>query len=121
MLSTAPWLDLSPYRLVKALAEKRIFVTQAVARQWVSKYRTPPGAVRVESAESLEEMYGDDARAVAVGSVSAYKLCGAFRRRSPKVYMSDSVAKAWLAKYAGDGQVRDVVSAGHLELWMYAP
>ena len=86
MLSTAPLLDLSPYRLVKALASKRIFVTQAVAKQWASKYRTPPGAVRVESAEALEEMYGDDARRLlAVGSVTAYKRCVAFRRRSPKV------------------------------------
>ena len=117
MLATAPYLDLSPFRLVGALAEQRIIVTHQVARTWASKYRTPAGGVRVETAEALEEGYGDAARQLAVGELSAYKLCGAFRRRTPRVFMSDSVAKAWLAKYGGANALREVLVAGHLELW----
>jgi len=71
----------------------------------------------VETAQALEEGYGEAARELAVGEQSAYRLCVAFRRRTPKVFMSDSVAKAWLAKYGGASALREVLAAGHLELW----
>ena len=117
LLATAPYVDLSPYRLVKALAEQGIIITEPLARMWASKYRTPAGAERMESADELEERYGDDARRLVAGDMTAYKLCVAFRRRSPKVFMSDSVAKAWLAKYGGVAAVQQVLTAGHMELW----
>ena len=62
LLATAAYVDLSPYRLVKALAERGIIITEPVARMWASKYRTPVGAERMESADELEERYGPDAR-----------------------------------------------------------
>ena len=117
LLATAPYVDLSPYRLVKALAEQGIIITEPVARTWAGKYRTPVGAERMESADELEERYGTDARQLVSGDMTAYKLCVAFRRRSPKVCMSDSVAKAWLAKHGGVAAVQEVLTAGHLELW----
>lgn len=117
MLATAPYVDLKERRLVKALAEQGILITDAVARMWASKYRTPVGAERMESADELEERYGEDARRLVSGDMTAYKLCVAFRRRSPKVFLSDSVAKAWLAKYGGVSAVHEVLTAGHIELW----
>ena len=117
LLATAPYVDLSPYRLVKALAEQGIIITEPLARMWASKYRTPAGAERVESADELEERYGADARELVAGDMTAYKLCVAFRKRSFKVSMSDSVAKAWLAKYGGVAAVQEVLTAGHMELW----
>ena len=71
----------------------------------------------MESADELEERYGADARQLLAGDMTAYKLCAAFRKRSFKVYMSDSVAKAWLAKYGGVAAVQEVLTAGHMELW----
>ena len=100
-MATALYVELSPYRLVKALAEQGIIITEPVARMWASKYRTPVGAERMESADELEERYGPEARQLLAGDMTAYKLCVAFRKQSPKVFMSDSVAKAWLAKYGG--------------------
>ena len=111
LLASAPYVDLSPYRLVKALAEQGIIITEPVARMWASKYRTPVGAERMESADELEERYGPDARQLVAGDMTAYKLCVAFRQRSPKVFMSDSVAKAWLAKYGGATALREVLVA----------
>ena len=116
-MATAPYVDLSPYRLVKALAEQGIIITEPLARMWASQYRTPAGAERVESADELEERYGADARQLLEGDMTAYKLCVAFRKRSFKVFMSDSVAKAWLAKYGGVAAVQQVLTAGHMELW----
>ena len=53
LLATAPYVDLSPYRLVKALAEQGIIITEPLARMWASKYRTPAGAERMVSALGL--------------------------------------------------------------------
>ena len=72
LLATAPYVDLSPYRLVKALAEQGIIITEPLARMWASKYRTPAGAERVESADELEERYGADARQLLAGDMTAY-------------------------------------------------
>ena len=72
LLATAPYVDLSPYRLVKALAEQGIIITEPLARMWASKYRTPAGAERMESADELEERYGPDARQLLAGDMTAY-------------------------------------------------
>ena len=34
LLATAPYVDLSPFRLVKAVAEQGIIITEPVARMW---------------------------------------------------------------------------------------
>ena len=43
LLASAPYVDLSPYRLVKAVAEQGIIITEQLAKTWASKYRTPVG------------------------------------------------------------------------------
>ena len=53
----------------------------------------------MQSAQELEEKYGDVARTLAVEHSTAYKLCGALRKREPPVFVSDGVAKMWLSKY----------------------
>ena len=53
MLCKSPWVEKSPYLLVKALDQKGIVVTHAVARQWALRYRSSSAAGRGGSSHQL--------------------------------------------------------------------
>ena len=73
------------------------------------------GAARysVCSAQELDDRYGDVVRSLVMEKTTAYQLCKALRERASPVYVSDGVAKQWLAKQR-IGQVA-VQNCGHLE------
>ena len=118
ILSQPPLLDVtSAIVLRKRLLDRKpsIKVGVAVCRGWLQQYRPIEGAVKIESAEDLEEKYGDLTRQYAVDNPTAYLLCKAYRARTPPVFITDGVAKQWFLKYCG-GDTTHIDCAGHLEM-----
>ena len=99
-LAGEPYVSLkSPRYLYKALRARSppLAVSDEVYKQWFQKYRTPVGAVRVETVQALEAGYGPLVRQVQIDAGgSVYKLCGALRKQQPAVYITDAIARAWL-------------------------
>ena len=92
-------------------------MTYPACRTWFSKYRLPAGAARVCTAAELEAQYGDVVRAELGDSATPYRICGALRSKTPPLYVSEPVLKAWLREYGGQPALAQVNSAGHLEVW----
>lgn len=65
----------------------------------------------------LQEQHGVLVAEVAKERPTYFKLCKALRERDPPLYISDAVARQWLAKYGGQGALHYVLNAGHLESW----
>ena len=120
-LRSPPFAGVTSVRTLRRLIRDRdpafAELQDAAVKTWLTKYYTPVGAVRVESAEELEEQYGGRVRAVGVDGVSAFLFCKALREGSPSVIVSDTVAKQWLRRFGGQEKLRDVQLAGHLECW----
>ncbi len=47
---------------------------------------------------------------------TGFKLCQALRGKDPPLYVSDGIAKEWLRKFGGHGDLKYVNNAGHLEI-----
>ena len=102
----------------KALAQKKIKVTAAVVKVWWAKYKCQGHAeARIKNAQMLQDQHGVLVAEVAREHPTGFKLCKALRERDPPLYISDGVARQWLAKYGGQGVLHYVLNAGHLESW----
>ena len=94
----------TPYTLRKALTERKepIHVTDGILKVWFAKHRVPDGAVKVSSAEELQEKYGSFPEEFAKEKPSMYKLMRALRERQPPIVASDSILKKWFKNYTND-------------------
>ena len=105
LLRQPPLSDLTSARyLQRALKAKRIDVTEGVLKQWLLKYRTGDPTTGIGgrmSAQELHEQYGAELKALSQEKKTRYLLCKALRERDPPVFITDSVARQWLEKYAG--------------------
>ena len=104
------------HRLQKVLAQRRepLNIPVGVLKLWLVKTGLPEGAVKVSSAEELQEKYGDVAQELAGKHSPPFTLCRAFKTCTPPVYVTDRVAKSWFRVFRGDLQF--INSASHLEL-----
>ena len=71
-------------------------------------------AVRVASREDLEARYGHILQSMADEYPTAYKLCGAFKKLSPPVLLTDGIAKEWFKR--NRGALKYISRAGELEV-----
>ena len=85
-------------------------VGEGAVKQWIQRYRTAAGAVRVETAEDLERRFGESLRGLAAEPISAYKFCRALYARTPPLVITDTLAKQWLREYGGQRKLRQVVA-----------
>ena len=69
------------------------------------------------TAAELQAQYGDVVRAELGDCATPYRICGALRRKTPPLYVSQPVLTAWLREYGGEQALAQADSAGHLELW----
>ena len=90
-----------------------VVVSDGVLKLWFAKHRLPDGAVRVSTAQELQEQCGSFIGVLAAQASGAYKLGRALMGCTPPVYASDGVLKEWLRRYF---DCTPVNSAGHLEL-----
>ena len=106
----------TPYLLQKALAARKpaIQTTVALLKVWFLKTSMAEGSVKVDSAEELQEQYGEVAIRLSIANPSAFLLCKALKSEQPPVYITDDVCKGWLEKYVSTLEL--VHSAGRLEL-----
>ena len=120
-LAAPPYIDITTFRKLRRQLELRVppvIVTDQVCNQWLLKYRTPEGAVRITSVKQLEDEHGGVVRHVVLSEVTTpYRLCKALKALPTPLLISDAVAKGWLEQYGGHVELRLVNSAGHLELW----
>ena len=114
VLRQAPYSACSSAYLLHAAVTRdlNLSVTYATVRYWFDKYRTR-GELSAESAADANERYGDLLQSLAADNSTAYRLCKALRERTPPVYLTDEVAKQWLAAYRG--YLDRIENAGHLE------
>ena len=98
-----------------ALANRQppIVVSDAMLKVWFQTQRIQDGAVKVSSAEDLQQKCGSFLVSLAAEHSSAYKLGRALKERVPPVIASDGVLKQWLERYCN---AEPVFSAAHLEL-----
>ena len=103
-LAGEPYVSLTSTRyLFKALRARAppLAVTEAVCKQWFQKYRTPVGAVRVETVEELGAGYGPLVRHLQMDAGgSAYKLLWSAEEAGPRIvyhgrYCQGMVAAGW--------------------------
>ena len=80
---------------------------------WFQTQRIQDGAVKVFSAEDLQQKCGSSLVLLAAEHSTAYKLRSALKARDPPVYASDGVLKQWFERYCN---AEPVFSAAHLEL-----
>ena len=80
---------------------------------WFQTQRIQDGAVKVSSAEDLQQKCGSFLVTLAAEHSSAYKLGRALKDHVPPVIASDGVLKQWLERYCN---AEPVFSAAHLEL-----
>ena len=107
----------SPFLLHSALTQRQppIAVSHAAVKVWWGKYKVAPGAEAVQSAQDLEDRHGAGIKHLVAEHPTAYKLCKALRERDPPLFVSDGIAKEWLRKFGGHGDLVYIDSAGHLE------
>jgi len=103
--------------LARTNLEQYAHGTNGILKTWFQKYRLPPGAIRISSAADLEETYGIEVKQLQREYQTDYKLCRALEQRKPPLYATKDIMKSWLNKYGGETEVRNIDSAGHLELW----
>ena len=89
----------SIYLSRKALLKKNIDVSEHVLKRWMMKYR-PANAVVVETAEELQEKYGDKMKELSTHNRTGYKLGNASKTLVPPLYVTRAVATKWLKKYS---------------------
>ena len=85
---------LPPYWLHQSLRSRAppVAVSVKVVAEWWRQHRPGGGRFSVSSAQELDEKYGEVARALLDGSITAYVLCKKLSQREPPVYVSDGVA-----------------------------
>ena len=106
-------------QLKRALAARRppVEVSDGICLSYIERYRAVAGKTIVASARELQDKYAEAVHAVALENPTEYKLRNALSKRSPGIEISAGVARKWLSDYfRGGRQVREVDSAGHLEL-----
>ena len=82
ILAEQPLCDCpSSYLLHAPLASRSppIPVSYAAVRQWWGNYRVTPGGIALDSAQALEEQYGNEFRTIAQEHNTAFKLCKCLR------------------------------------------
>ena len=110
----------TPRQLYKALCLSPrgsippVHVTVAVCKQWIDKYCTPVGSVRLDTVEELEARYGAQVRRVLHLGTTAYTFWVSLRELQPALYVTEGVARAWLLQYAGQGAPHTVVRSAEL-------
>ena len=107
----------SAHYLHKALTEKGIDITIGAVKQWWTNHRLPPGAMRIQTANDLQEQHGSSIAHLVAEHGTPYKLCKALLKLDPPLFVTNEVAKQWLLKYAGHENLTTVHNAGHLETW----
>ena len=98
----------SIYLSRKALLKKNIDVSEHVLKRWMMKYR-PANALVVETAEELQEKYGDKMQELSAHNRSGYKLGNASKTLVPPLYVTRAVATKWLKKYSSSYAPADVL------------
>ena len=86
LLSQPPFSEAtSAYHLHKALTGRRppIAITHSAVKQWWNTHRVAGAAVPLQSAQELEDKYGQTVRDLAAAHPTAYKLVQALRQREP--------------------------------------
>ena len=106
----------SAYYLHKALTAKGIKVTIGVVKEWWKKHKVVTGP-SITSAKDLQEQHGALVKDLAIEHDTAYKLCKVLRERDRPLFVTDSVARQWLLKYAGHEKLTSVHNSGYLETW----
>ena len=102
----------------KALRERRppIPCTHACVKEWWKKYRAAGASEGIKTAKEFEDKYGKAVRHLASQYPTSYKFSKALREMDSPLYVSDGIAKEWLRKFGGQSDLRNIDSAGHLEM-----
>ena len=71
-------------------------------RQWYVKYHPDSGPIRISSAQQLEEMLGDEMRALYAGMTDSKLVTAMSGRRKPVIF-DRRVATTWISKHGSTG------------------
>ena len=89
------------YTLQAALSQRKppITVSESMLKFWMNNHRLPEDAIKVCSANELNEKYGSLVIDLYAENSTAYKLRGALLKHTPPVCASEQVLKQWLKMY----------------------
>ena len=95
LLSSPPFSEAQSYRVLHRMLSQHsepIQVTPKTVQVYLSKYRVAAGAVTVDSAEDLEQRFGDGIRHLSLEYKTSFRLCNALREWSTPIVVTDKVA-----------------------------